>query len=250
LQKYYYIDGTPKAEIEYKQGILNGPIRLYDSFGRLCRELAFVEGKRDGVEHIWNKEGMLIIEAFFRQDIPTGKARQWYDNGNPAIEIDYDDKGIPISTRKWKSSGAVVDDTGEHDDYFDQVTKQTGVLTDSLTTVVDQLAIVLPILAQTIDSKNAAEQMPELEEQMAKIKNEMENLKKINQELIQEAGLDPAHPKEPFWKTPSMRQELEQQVEVQAGSVSLELARIQKSLANALEGILKNAQKDENEPKS
>lgn len=247
--RFYYSDGTLKAELNYSAGKLHGPIKQFDRFGRLSRELAFANGKRHGIERIWNEEGLLFIEAEYHEDIPCGRARKWYNNGNLALEIIYDPPGVEVSTRRWDVGGAIhAEEENEQDDYFDQVTRQTDVLTASLDQVVSQVSAVVPVLAQSIGGDNTKDDFQAIQKDLAALQQEMSKLKNFNQQLIQEAGLDPAHPKEPLWKSPSSRRELEQQVEEKTKVMADGLNNVHESFAKTLEGILKHFGKNVDDP--
>lgn len=237
---YYYPDGAVKAEIDYAGGRLDGKVHLYDHFGRLCRELSFSQGKREGVERIWNEEGLLVVEVFFKEDRPSGRARRWYDNGNMSLETIYDEAGFVSQSRRWDSGGQLVEEAApESDDYFDQVTKETGVLTRSLDNVFHQLANVIPALANSVEGQNSQLDFASLEKSIAVLRDEMDRLKAFNQQLIVESGLDPTMHKEPLWKTPTTRRLLEIEVEQKATKISKELSAIQISLAKALQDLTK-----------
>lgn len=238
LQRYFYPDGEVRSEINFRDGLLEGPVCLYNSFGSLCRELFFVGGKREGRERIWNSDGLLIVEANFKQNVPVGQARQWHENGNQAIEIDFDVSGAVISTKKWAVTGVPIHlDDAVHDDYFDRVTKQTGVLTDTIDNVVSQIGVAVPALAQAFQGKPGEEDINEINKSMGMLNEQMKLLKDFNQQLIQEAGLDPNQPKEPLWKSPSSRRELELHVEEKTNAMAQELTAMQKTLSEALKKV-------------
>lgn len=213
LQLYYFPDGTVKASIRYQEGRLHGDVKQYDKFGRLIRELAFINGRRNGAERLWNEEGMLVVEAFFKDNGPIDKARKWHDNGNLALEITYDEEGNVISTRNWNVDGLLVIEGEESsEDYFDRVTRQTNVLTQSIDNIVSQVAGVAPIFVSTIGSEKTKNDFKRMENEIAILKENMAQLKEISSELMFEAGMDPVTHKEPLWKSPSSRHELEKLV--------------------------------------
>ena len=43
------------------------------------------------MERMWNDDGMLMIEANYKNDVPIGTAREWYSNGNLAKEMIYEE---------------------------------------------------------------------------------------------------------------------------------------------------------------
>lgn len=244
-QMYYYSNGALRAQIEYSQGRLHGCVKLYSTIGRLCRELFFAHGKREGIERVWNHEGLLVIEAGFKEDLPYEKARRWYDNGNQALEMLYDKDGNLTSVRKWDPQGIILpQEENCEDDYFDKVTKQTGVLTNALDDVVKQLLNVVPLVTGAMSKNGAQEESLLAQKDLATIKEEMKKLREINQQLMIEAGLDPAAHKEPLWKTPSNRRELELQIEEKTKAMTQELSLIQISLAKALRNIASQSQSE------
>ena len=66
LQKYYFTDGTIKAEIPYTHGLLNGQVRLYYPSGKIKREIAFSSGKRHGFDRFWDESDALVFSFEYK----------------------------------------------------------------------------------------------------------------------------------------------------------------------------------------
>lgn len=244
LQEYFFSNGSKKAVLSYEKGILNGVVRLYTLFGRLRREVFFKDGKHEGWDRLWNEEGMLIIEAQYKDNLPSETVKQWYKNGTLAVEKTFDSNGHLMATSKWDENGQpILDECDGRDDYFDKVTKQTGVITTSLEEVVKQLSGVAPLIANNLE-KGDDNTFVSIAGEIEALKKEMEKLKDINLHLLKEAGLDPTDHKEPLWKSPSSRNEIELHIEEKAAAMSSELAAIQQALANTLGTLLKPPERD------
>lgn len=253
-QETFYPDGKLKAVIPYNQGQIHGEVRLYYPTGKLKRELNFAEGKRHGVEKIWNEAGLLTIEAVFDHDKPVGTARQWYANGNMALEVVYEKDPRNFLIREWDEAGfPSLTERRVTGDYFDQVALQTNKLTDTLSQVLQQVDTLGPLVEKVAQkqpkeesSKAPSPQPPPETAALETIKKEMERLKSISEELMKESGMGNEE-KEMFWKGPSARREVEEQVLSMASHISREINAIQNSLVLTL-GMLAKKLQPENPP--
>lgn len=238
-QETFYPDGKRKSVLPYQAGKLHGEVELYYPSGHLKRQLPFVEGKRHGVERIWNESGLLVIEATFNQDLPTGVARQWYDNGNMALEVTYEENPHNFLIREWDEAGfPCVTERRITGDYFDQVARQTDKLTKTLIEVFNQVKSLSPLVDAALHKPTTP-----LPNQDA-IKKELENLKRISQDLMAESGLG-LDQDEMFWKGPTVKREVEQQVKAMSTSISQEINEIQSLLVTTLGKLSKKLQKEE-----
>lgn len=75
----YYNDVpfTGKAEVRFDDN-------------QLQMESIYVDGKKNGLETTYNLEGLTINKTMFKNDIPHGECKQWYENGNLEFELTYD----------------------------------------------------------------------------------------------------------------------------------------------------------------
>ncbi len=244
-QETFYPDGTLKAVLPYAMGKLHGEVRLYYPTGQLKRQLYFVNGKRDGVEKIWNELGTLLIEAEFDRDEPKGTARQWHENGIMALEIVFESDPRNFLIREWDAAGSpYLLERRVTGDYFDQVAQQTNKLTNTLSEVVRQVDSLKPLVDTILgvkDKNKGSEEPPLMAVQ--EIQKEIENLKRISKKLIDESGFQSTHEDERFWKGPSARREVEQQVQLMSTDISKEINKIQNSLVVTL-GFLSKKLKD------
>lgn len=80
---YYYEDGTLKTELHYKEGLLDGRVRLFYPSGQCKRELFFSQGQRQGVERSWYENGQLFTEVEYDQNV-AGRAHCWFPDGRLA----------------------------------------------------------------------------------------------------------------------------------------------------------------------
>ena len=60
--EYFYENGTPKTIEHYTEGRLHGEAILYWPNGALKRKCQFHQGKRFGLDQMWNDEGKLLDE--------------------------------------------------------------------------------------------------------------------------------------------------------------------------------------------
>jgi len=83
---YFYPDGTVRSEINYRQGQLQGPTRLFFTNGKLKREIPFQEGLRNGIERSWYESGQKFTEVEYQNNLPK-HAFCWHVNGILAKDI-------------------------------------------------------------------------------------------------------------------------------------------------------------------
>jgi antitoxin component YwqK of YwqJK toxin-antitoxin module len=179
IQKYYYPDGTLKSSLPYSNGLLDGEVALFWPSGRKHRISHFKKNQRHGFDRVWDEEGKLLISAEFDQDRPTGMAQMWSSSGILVKEIVYDDSGSPLSLREWDSSGLLIENPEQKsEDYLNFVRRNTQLLTKSFETVFSNLQGTLH--AMVGKEVEVAE--------MASLKEEIEHLKELSQELGELSG--------------------------------------------------------------
>ena len=247
-QQFYYQDGKLKTMLEYKNGELNGNVILYYPNEGKKRELQFLEGKRSGMEHFWNIGGMLELEINWSNDCPVGACRAWYGNGNMAREIIYDNDSKPNSVKAWTTEGVLLPaESLSRVDYFDTVSKQANVLTDSLENMFNQLNSLSPEI-QTILQKNP-EPSFDIESDLAQLKIEMENLKKISEKMKFQSEATSSDTKEALWKTPESRRLLGKQIQEATKGMAQNIQAAQEALRLTLD-ILGKTTTDKKEQSS
>lgn len=83
----YYPNGTLKLEMNYKDGDLHGPYRLYSDQGKLLFQAIFVYGKAKG--QIFDNKGNLIGSVSFDKKLQKGNFWQTWpsppENSNEAL---------------------------------------------------------------------------------------------------------------------------------------------------------------------
>lgn len=222
LQEYYYRNGKQKTLCSYSKGEMHGDLLLYYPDGKKKREMHFKEGKRDGIERIWDEEGKLWIEAEYDLDRPVGIARRWHPNGKLALEIIYDSYK-PQQIKHWNKDG--VEQQVFQDDFFDSVTKQTGILTNSLDKVFESLGKL-----EIQDSRD----------DLTTLKQQLEHLHELNQELFVESGLSEDNIKESIWKTPESRKILETQLQEMTKKMKADVVHLQELVRKMARGTEKD----------
>lgn len=236
LQEYYYRNGNLKSLLKYSKGLLDGEQLLFHSNGKTYRELHFKQGKRDGIERLWNINGIQLLEAHYEDGDPVGTAREWYPNGNVAKEIIYSKDPKQTKTRVWDSDGVPKDMAkAKKEDYFDSLTKQTTLLTTSLDNIYKSVAGV----AKQVKFQTQADETT-IEQDIAKMHEDLESLHRINDEMIYESGLDPSNKQEQIWKTPSAQRGMENYLREMTKKMADDLNSIQNALSLALGLIAEN----------
>lgn len=224
-QEYYFQNGSVKSLLNYFEGQLHGEVLLYYVNGMKKRESHFEFGMRHGVDRYWNEAGRLALEAEFFHNRPYGTAREW-EVDKLVKEIVYDVNFLPSSIRMWDANGKPLpEDQIRKEDYFDAVTRHTDLLTQSLDNVSDQLYHIAPFFMSKPSNETSA-----IRDDMAKLKEEIEHLHKMNKELFFESGLHADNLLEPIWKTPSSRKIVEHQLSDLNAKLVEDLNHIQRLL--------------------
>lgn len=78
--------------------------------GRLMSLTTYVDSLPDGPFRVWTKDGVLIIEGQSHRGNPVGTQREWYDNGVPKAEREYDDEGGLRRLKRWAENGDLTSD--------------------------------------------------------------------------------------------------------------------------------------------
>lgn len=237
-QEYYYPQGSIKTILNYSKGLLHGFVKLFYPSGQLQREINFVEGKRHGNDSIWNELGLMIITAEFEQDRAVGVARQWYENGNIAKEVQFLTDTQEFTEREWLENGAMREmHKGASSDYFDHVSLQTQKLTKTLEKMSDQVQAVIPIFSENSNPQNNDSLLASLNEELA-------HLEEVSKKLMFETGLDKSNEEESIWKTPTLKLEVEEEIEKLSSMMSKEMGDLQKKLMTTLEKLGKKIEED------
>lgn len=245
-QEYFYENGGVRAVVPYWKGRLHGEILLYHPTGKQARELHFIDGKRQGVDRIWNSEGNLIIEAQFEDDKPTGTARVWYDNGNLAQESVYDDVTNSCKVSLWNEHGfPIIEQADSSEDYFENITKQTGVVTKSLTDVFRQINLIVPLIAEMADVGKDTAEMKSYQQDLVEVSKAIENLQEMNSKIAAEAGIDLQDRNEDVWKTLKLEKEMRRQLEGFSQKINTDINNLHATLKKTLEELAKKRKKDE-----
>lgn len=242
-QEFFYKDGLPKSIFTYAKGQPHGEVSLFYPSGQLFRKLHFVDGKRQGQEQIWNESGLLIIEANYDKDHPIGTARQWHSNGILSKEIVYDEASNRLKDLAWDNKGhSLPVENPEEKDYFDQVTRQMGVLTESLTQMVGQLSKTLPSISDELKSKHLQNIDSLYEADLSKdfeaMNKELKHLQSLQQEMQDNAITSLENPTEPLWKTPQSQREMEKRLTQLGEMVGKDLETITSGLNEILKKMI------------
>lgn len=231
IQEYYYKNGRRKTHLNYVQGELDGEVTLYYPNGNKKRQLHYKQGLHHGIEESWYETGKNESRVEYEDDRPIKKAQKWFPNGQLALEITYDAAHQPSSISYWNENGSPK--VFETEDYFDVVTKQTGVLTQSLDHVYDVLSSIVP------QERLKEEPQESFQDDLLKLKQEMEHLHELNTNLLFESGLDKDNLKEAIWKTPVSQKIIQQQIEEVSKKFSDEIGHMQDILKQAMDDIEK-----------
>mgnify|MGYP001300828576 CR=1 FL=1 len=106
----YFDTGELKQTKTYKNGILDGPRRVFRKNGDLQQEGTYNNGKINGYRRAWNKDGILIGEKLYENGIVVGLEKRWHDNGNLKSEVNYENGKINGKAIKYNEDGEITEE--------------------------------------------------------------------------------------------------------------------------------------------
>jgi len=106
----HFDTGELKQIKTYKNGILNGPRKVFRKNGELQQEGNYNNGKIDGYRRAWNENGILIAERLYENGVAIGSEKKWYDNGNLKSEVSYENGKINGKAIKYNEEGEIIEE--------------------------------------------------------------------------------------------------------------------------------------------
>lgn len=81
-----------------------------DDHGTIIAEVDYKDGIEDGPSREWYADGSLRAEGTNRNGIPVGEYREWHPGGLLAEETRFNDEGKHIYVRRWDEEGNITAD--------------------------------------------------------------------------------------------------------------------------------------------
>ena len=106
----YFDTGELKQTKTYKNGVLDGPRRVFTKNGKLQQEGSYNNGKVEGYRKAWNENGILIAERFYENGVVVGSQKRWYDNGKLKSKIRYENGKISGKATKYNEDGEIIEE--------------------------------------------------------------------------------------------------------------------------------------------
>ena len=250
-QERYFENGVLRSILPFKHGVLHGQVIINHDNGIPARTLSFIEGRRNGPEKFWDRNGRLMIEAEFKDDQPIGRSRVWYENGNLSQEILYGEDSEILSSQHWDFNGAIINESQtEKLDYFENIAKQTGVLADSLSSIIEHASAVAPLVSEAGQINKKSNIPEDLSQDFLELQQEMQKLHELHNSMLFESGLDAKNPEEAIWKTPSVQRELQHKLDSMTKEMHEGVAKLQASFIQTVEGLSKISKAKDEVPSS
>ncbi len=101
----YYEDGSPKIEMEIKDGKRNGVFKTYFPGQILESKTQYKDGRLDGKLEIYGKGGKIVLEQNFKNSLPDGYFRMYDEDGNVKSE-EYYVQGVLAGAPSAQEAGA------------------------------------------------------------------------------------------------------------------------------------------------
>lgn len=245
VQECYYSGGELKSLLEYHAGKLHGRVVFYFPHGIKMRELYFREGERHGQEQMWNIGGIKELDGCYKANRPTGVFKSWSPIGTLSREVVYDESGAVVDVKGWDIDGVPLpQEQLFRKDYFDQIIDQTSSLTNSLETVFKEFELMTTLVLNK-KTESAPPHGPDMSEELEEIKQELNHLQAIHQEILSEHGPISKEAIETIWKTPQVKRLLGKQIEEMTGKMADDAKELEDAMHLLIEFLAKHPpQKD------
>ncbi len=100
-------DGSLRAEVHTKDGLLDGPWIEYTPEGQKISEGQFIEGARAGRWVFWRPDGSKRAEGRYAAGVKQGPWTSWHENALPEREVFYEAGDPDGMYREWYTNGQV-----------------------------------------------------------------------------------------------------------------------------------------------
>jgi antitoxin component YwqK of YwqJK toxin-antitoxin module len=87
----FYTNGNKRIELSIRQGVIDGPVKLYFESGQISEIRSYDHGKMDGTWSTFNQEGIKIGVANYKGNVKHGEWLIWDDAGTLRFEMHYTD---------------------------------------------------------------------------------------------------------------------------------------------------------------
>ncbi|MDE3046528.1 MAG: DUF115 domain-containing protein [Verrucomicrobiota bacterium] len=93
VREAFYPDGSLRTVEMYRDDVRDGETILFWPNGQRKRRLSFVQGKRHGLDEMWNEAGVLVDRGMYEEGSPVGVHQRFRDEGTLIEEIEYLENG-------------------------------------------------------------------------------------------------------------------------------------------------------------
>jgi antitoxin component YwqK of YwqJK toxin-antitoxin module len=110
VSKWWYEDGTPEYEWNYKDGKFHGVSKGWREDGTPEYERNYKDGKNHGVGKSWREDGTPEYEWNYKDGKKHGVCKRWYEDGTPMDDWNYKDGKRHGVCKRWYEDGTPMDD--------------------------------------------------------------------------------------------------------------------------------------------
>ena len=108
VEKQYHANGHLPVEIPYKNGEIEGIVKIYHANGKVLLETPYTNGKANGVGKGYHGNGVLAMELPYKNGKREGVGKWYYMNGNLMIEATYKEDKEEGAIRLYNFNGKLV----------------------------------------------------------------------------------------------------------------------------------------------
>lgn len=108
---YYEYEGNHITEIKYKHNNYNAEYKEWYKNGEVILKIVegtIINGKIEGLWLVYNTEGILIEQCFYKNGLLEGEYKEWFDNGQPMIHTFYNEDKLDGEYIEWNEEGELI----------------------------------------------------------------------------------------------------------------------------------------------
>ncbi len=102
----FFDGGLPESSVEYRDGKKDGTEKIWYKNGKLLAERKYSDGKREGIHKGWHTDGEIRFYFSFKDDRFEGENWTWYPNGQTETYSKFEN-GIQLGYKHWRSDGKI-----------------------------------------------------------------------------------------------------------------------------------------------
>lgn len=102
----FFEDGKLETSTEYKEGKKNGMEKIWYRNGVILSERNYIDGKKEGIHRGWHEEGQIRFYSQFKNDQFDKESWSWYPDGQVESYAHYENSTL-LGYKQWRNDGKI-----------------------------------------------------------------------------------------------------------------------------------------------